>query len=68
VIREADRQADRRIDLRRPSIGSIKAQLTEPPVSAPPPPPPTPPLLEATAAAGWSEAYYTAVIRTIEKR
>jgi len=25
-------------------------------------------LLEATAAAGWSEAYYTAVIRTIEKR
>src|SRR5438309_10095551 len=24
-------------------------------------------LLEATAAAGWSEAYYTAVIRTIEK-
>jgi 3-hydroxyisobutyrate dehydrogenase-like beta-hydroxyacid dehydrogenase len=25
-------------------------------------------LFEATAAAGWSEAYYTAVIRTIEKR
>lgn len=25
-------------------------------------------LLEATAAAGWSEAYYTSVIRTIEKR
>jgi 3-hydroxyisobutyrate dehydrogenase-like beta-hydroxyacid dehydrogenase len=25
-------------------------------------------LLQATAAAGWSEAYYTAVIRTIEKR
>ena len=25
-------------------------------------------LLEATADAGWSEAYYTAVIRTIEKR
>jgi 3-hydroxyisobutyrate dehydrogenase-like beta-hydroxyacid dehydrogenase len=25
-------------------------------------------LLEATAASGWSEAYYTAVIRTIEKR
>jgi len=25
-------------------------------------------LLEATAAAGWSEAYYTAVIRIIEKR
>ena len=24
-------------------------------------------LLEATAAAGWSDAYYTAVIRTIEK-
>lgn len=25
-------------------------------------------LLEATAATGWSEAYFTAVIRTIEKR